>query len=312
MKSAIFGMTMTVCTLCCLPYAGADEATDREMIQKEVQAYVDAFNQRDAKTLASKWSSEAVYTNPLSGEQVVGREAIEQQFATIFANDPAVKLAVTSNSIDFLSPSVAIEKGTAIVSRSAPSGDDPADPKAEPLTETSEYRGVYVKQDGHWLLDRVTEEELISNDSPYEHLGQLEWLIGSWVDEDDQARIESTYRWTQNRRFIVQMFSVNVGGVVEMSGMQIIGWDQNAENIRSWVFDSEGGFGEGTWSEHGDAWHIQDAGTLPDGSVSTSTNILTYVDNNQFTWQSVNRVVGGQLLPNVSEVVVKRDVKRNQ
>ncbi|MFG0289393.1 MAG: YybH family protein [Rhodopirellula sp. JB044] len=312
MKSAIFGMTMAVSILCCQPYADADEATDREMIQKEIQAYVEAFNQRDAKTLASKWSSEAVYTNPLSGEQVVGREAIEQQFAAIFADDPTVKLAVASNSIDFLSPCVAIENGTAIVSRSGSASDDSAGKNAEPLSETSEYRAVYVKHDGHWLLDRVTEEELVSSDPSSEHLEQLEWLIGSWVDEDDQARIESTYRWTQNRRFIVQMFSANAGGVVEASGMQIIGWDQNAENIRSWVFDSEGGFGEGTWSQHGDAWHIQDAGTLPDGRVSTSTNILTYVDNNQFTWQSVNRVVGGQLLPNVSEVVVKRDVKRNQ
>ena len=39
---------------------------------------------------------------------------------------------------------------------------------------------------------------------------------------------------------------------------------------------------------------------------SSSVNIITYVDDNTFTWQSVNREAGGELLPNVDEVVVVR------
>lgn len=65
------------------------QAADEAAIRKAVESYVAAFNQADAKKLAGFWLTEAVYTNPLSGEQVVGREAIEKQFAGIFADAKA-------------------------------------------------------------------------------------------------------------------------------------------------------------------------------------------------------------------------------
>ena len=102
-------------------------------------------------------------------------------------------------------------------------------------------------------------------------------------------------------------FTLSVGDQVEMAGMQIVAWDPVAQQIRSWVFDSDGGFGEGTWSQKGNAWHVQLVGTLADGGTSSSVNIITHIDNNTFTWQSVNRVVDGELLPNVDEVVAVRN-----
>ena len=50
------------------------QAADEAAIRKAVESYVVAFNQGDAKALAAMWLPAAVYTNPLSGEQVVGRE----------------------------------------------------------------------------------------------------------------------------------------------------------------------------------------------------------------------------------------------
>jgi hypothetical protein len=35
-------------------------------------------------------------------------------------------------------------------------------------------------------------------------------------------------------------------------------------------------------------------------------NIITYVSNDQFTWQIVNGQIGDDLLPNVDEVLVVR------
>jgi hypothetical protein len=48
------------------------------------------------------------------------------------------------------------------------------------------------------------------------------------------------------------------------------------------------------------------AGTAPDGSAASSTNLLKLLDDNRFSWQSINRMAGGELLPNVDEVVVER------
>ena len=49
---------------------------DENAIRAAVASYVAAFNRGDAGALAALWSPEAVYTNPLSGQQVVGRAEI--------------------------------------------------------------------------------------------------------------------------------------------------------------------------------------------------------------------------------------------
>lgn len=274
--------------------AHADQVADEAAIRKAVATYVAAFNAGDAKALANLWSPEAVYTNPMSGEQVVGHDAIQEQFASIFEESKGAKLQATTNSVQFISPGVAVEFGTANVMR----------PDQEP--EESNYTAVYVKRDGKWLLDRVTEEDVPVVVSNYEHLKELEWMIGSWADRDARASVETTCQWTKNRNFMTRMFSITVGDRIETSGMQIIGWDPATKQIRSWVFDSDGGFGEGTWVKKKDAWHIQATGTAPDGSKSSSVNIITKLDDSSFTWQSINRNAGGELLPNVDEVVVVR------
>ena len=91
-----------------------------------------------------------------------------------------------------------------------------------------------------------------------------------------------------------------------MAGMQIIGWDPAAKQIRSWVFDSDGGFAEGRWTKKDNRWSITTTGTTPDGRKASSVNVINCVDENEFKWQSVSRMVNGELLPNIDEVIVVR------
>jgi uncharacterized protein (TIGR02246 family) len=272
----------------------ADQAADEMALREAVDAYVAAFNRGDAQAIAALWSPDAVYLNRVTREEVTGREAIEAQFTAIFAESTESKLAVTVNSVQFISPNVALEHGTAKITR----------PEEEP--EETEYSAVYVKHDGAWLLDRVTEEDIPIVVSNYEHLKDLEWMIGSWVDQDDEATVETTCQWTKNRNFITRMFSLSVRDQIEVSGLQIIGWDPVEQQIRSWVFDSDGGFGVGTWTKKGNDWHVQNSGVAVDGSKYSSLNIISYIDDDSFTWQSIERTAGGELLPNQDEVVVVR------
>jgi uncharacterized protein (TIGR02246 family) len=278
----------------------AGQAEDEAMIRQNAEAYVAAYNKRDAKALASMWSPEAVYINPSTGESAVGREEIEKVFADVLAGLGDAKLAVEVESIEFVSPNVAVERGIARIEK----------PNEEPV-ETY-YTAVNVKRDGKWLLDRISEEEPPSPPSPppshYERLKELEWMIGSWVDEDGGAAIQTDCEWTKNRNFITRSFAVVVGDEVDLAGMQIIGWDPAAEQIRSWVFDSDGGFAEGRWTRKENRWLIQQTGTLPDGRKSSAVNIITYLDDNTCTWQSINRSVDGELLPNIDEILLVRKV----
>ena len=92
-----------------------------------------------------------------------------------------------------------------------------------------------------------------------------------------------------------------------LSGMQIIGWDPAAKRIRSWTFDSNGTFSEGTWEQRGDRWFIRNRGTLPDGRAATMINVMKHEkDGNSFTWQTIERTAAGELLPNIDEIRIVR------
>jgi hypothetical protein len=105
---------------------------------------------------------------------------------------------------------------------------------------------------------------------------------------------------------MTRSFAMVIRDQVNMSGMQIIGWDPVAKQIRSWVFDSDGGFSEGKWVRKGDRWLVQQVGTLADGSKSSAINVIKQIDSNSFTWQSVDRSVNGEMLPQVDEVLITR------
>lgn len=273
------------------PNTAADEATIRDNAMK----YVEAYNRRDSATMASMWSPEAIYMDPRTGEGVVGRDAIKEQFDYALAGQEDAKLAITIDSIEFLSPNVAIEKGAAIVTY----GEHP--------TEESTYSAVHVKRDGEWLIDRISESEVLSPPpSNYEHLKSLEWMIGSWIDEDETASVQTDCEWTKNKNFMTRSFVVVTREGVELSGMQIVGWDAANEQIRSWVFDSAGGFGEGVWTDEGDIWTIHSTGTLIDGRKTSATNLLKKIDDDSYTWESVNRESNGELQPNVDPVMIVR------
>lgn len=262
-------------------------------IRASAPAYVRAFNAHDSKALADQWSPEAVYLNRSTGEEVVGREAIAEQFDALFQAQPELKLEVSVESIRLLSPNVAVEQGTSTF----------LSPQGEP--EEIDYTAVYVQRDGQWLLDRVTddEREVTSN---YEQLKALEWLVGNWVDQDELARIDFECTWAKNQNFLVRSFTVAVDDRIDMSGMQIIGWDAAANGVRSWTFDSDGGFAEGTWTRQGDQWFISNNGVLSDGRKITMTNVVKPVDENSFTWRTIERTVGSELLANIDEVTIVR------
>src|SRR5262245_20304161 len=271
----------------------SDQAADEAAIRKTVASYMEAFNRHDAKALADHWSPDAVYLNRSTGERVVGRTAIAEQFTALFKEQPALKLEVNVASVQFVSPNVAVEHGTARMLA----------PNAAP--EEFEYSAVDVKRDGRWLLDRVTDKSKETAPSHYEQLKLLEWMVGEWTDEAENAQVELDCNWTKNQNFLTRAFKISIDEN-SMSGMQIIGWDPAAKTIRAWTFDSNGTFAEATWEQRGGRWFIRNRGTLPDGRTATMINVMRQVDENSFTWQTIERTAGGELLPNIDEIQIVR------
>ena len=45
---------------------------------------------------------------------------------------------------------------------------------------------------------------------------------------------------------------------------------------------------------------------LAGGERGSAINVITYVNENTLRWRSINREIGGELLPNIPEVTVVR------
>jgi uncharacterized protein (TIGR02246 family) len=266
---------------------------DRAAIVETISSYIAAFNRGDAAAVAEHWTPTGVF-QMTDGEERAGREAITKAFTEYFNEVKEAKLVVETESIRFLAPSVALEEGKATVASSA--GED----------SLTSYRAVYVKQGDRWLMDMVKEVEEVVPVSHYEQLQPLEWIIGTWVDEDPEARIETVCNWTENRNFITRSFTVFIDGEVDLRGTQVIGWDPSQKTIRSWLFDARGTFGTATWKQDGDRWVIRASQVLGGGERASAINVLTRIDEDRFTWRSTAREVDGELLPDLGVFTVVR------
>jgi ketosteroid isomerase-like protein len=90
------------------PNVAEARAADEAAIRATGKVFMDAYQARDAKKLAALWSPEAVYTDPATGEETVGRDAIEKVFEDAFADKQDAKLSIDVGAIDFVSPNVSL------------------------------------------------------------------------------------------------------------------------------------------------------------------------------------------------------------
>jgi len=268
---------------------------DEAAIRKLIDSYVEAFNKGDPAAMAGHFSEQGSYIDPLTGERLVGREAIAKSFALIFADSAKPKLSVTVDSLRLLNDNTAVEEGTAVVE--AEDGE----------RETSNYLAIHVKKNGKWSLESVRETILPEPEPDLSSpLDELAWMIGHWIDKSDDTSVHTVCDWTLNKTFLTRTFTVAIKGEPVMSGTQVVAWDPANERIRSWVFDSDGSFGDGVWTKQENRWLIRATNTLADGKKATAVQIITKIDDDSFTWQSIARQVDGEILPNIDPITVVR------
>ena len=92
--------------------------------------------------------------------------------------------------------------------------------------------------------------------------------------------MDVTFRWVANRSFLERTYSVEQGGRITASGVQLIGQDAGHQEIQSWNFTSDAGFAVGNWIAQADGWAIVTRGKLPDGTTTGAVNYLTRLDEN--------------------------------
>jgi uncharacterized protein (TIGR02246 family) len=268
---------------------------DEAAIRATAADFVKAFNAGNPKAVANLWTSDGTVGND-EASLIKGRKAIEEEYAALFKQHPTARMQVAIKSIEFPTPTTAIEDGVAQLLTK-----DNAPPSA------SRYTAVHVLENGHWFMASVRESS-IPVASNFDQLQGLGWLAGNWELKADGTEVASRIRWIANKSFLQRDFSVHSDALLVSSGTQIVGWDPRSRQVVSWTFDSSGGYGTGTWTPAANGWQIESAGVTADGVPTSSKDHLIRVpgDDNVFGWRSVDRKLGETKLPDTREVVLDR------
>lgn len=259
------------------------------------QKFLDAYAANDAVAIGALFTTDAEIQDEF-GNLTAGRDAITEMYRGVFEQTPDAQISeIRIDRVRLLTENVAVEEGefTSI-----------ATSDAAPVT--SRYFAIHVKEpDGNWRISLVRD---FPNPSPERnvHLQPLEWLLGEWISEDDGATVYSNCRWSDDGNYLLRDFSVRIDGEQSMSGEQRIGWDADDRQIRSWMFDSQGGFVESVWQPEGDQWVVESAGDTSDGDRATGTTIYTVHDSEMVTWQHRDVVIGEETYEDGDPVVLTR------
>ena len=227
-----------------------------------------------------------------TGSSVQTRSGMNTQH--FFESTPRSKLELTTESLRFLGADTAKEEGQI---RLQPGDGGPS--------SVRRYVVFYVKRDGKWRYSCVREDHDITL-SPRERLEPLQWLVGDWLDESDDAVVQVHSDWSKDGNFLLRDFTMHVQGKPAMTVTERIGWDPLSRQIKSWVFDSAGGYGEGLWTQDATRWIIKSTGVLPDGRVAAATHTIARMNDYTYRWASLERTVGGRVVPETESYVMVR------
>jgi uncharacterized protein (TIGR02246 family) len=272
---------------------GPDREADKQAIDRLIKATVQAFNNRDAAAVAANWTSEGEYVRN-NGEVVRGRADIQKGYADFFKTlKGKPTLEAQPDSLRFTSADSAVSQVTLRLK------NDQGE-----LVGSSWRNATLVREGGQWKVAVVQEWD--RDNSFDDSLKDLDWLIGTWRMAGNDREVTTTYEWDENKVFIRGKYAVKEGAKVIESGTQLFGKDNADGGIRSWVFQSDGGFGGGLWTRDGKNWAVDFYGVAPDGKRLTATVMYVRVDANTFTWQSVSQAVDDQPIADTKPIRVTK------
>ena len=118
--------------------------------------------------------------------------------------------------------------------------------------------------------------------------------------------VQISCRWSEDKNYLLVDFNAQVQGKPALKSTQRIGWDPLNEKIKSWVFDSDGGHGEGIWSQIDNRWVIKSTAVLPDGQTGSATIVLEPRDKDSYLMKGFDRIRGKTAEPDFEVTIVRR------
>jgi uncharacterized protein (TIGR02246 family) len=291
-----FALAFGGLVLCSAAVAQEDKVTAE--VRASTEQLVKAFNEGKAADLAVLFSPQGELIDE-EGTHYVGRKELTELLTKFFEKFPGAKLAVEIESIRSLGPNLAIEEGTRFIE--AATKDSPTPGRA-----TLRYTAVRSKENGAWLIASLREFTADPVPTPNEHLQSLAWVVGDWVNEGTDGAVRISFKWSEDKNFLLGEYQVTLAGQPAMKSHQRIGWDPLTGKVRSWLFDADGGFSEGAWTAVEDGWVIKSESVNPDATTGSATLTVTPTDKDHFTLKGTERIVGDLREPDFEFQIARR------
>ena len=263
-------------------------------VKKAEIATIEAFNKGDAEGLAKLFAEKGELVDE-NGNVFAGREQITSLFKVFFEKFPQAKLEMEVTGVRTVGDSLAIEEGVRLIT--VPETDVAAQVR---------YTAVRDKVGDSWPIASYSEFADDPPPTPAEMLSAVSFLVGDWIDESPEGKTTISYRWEDDGNFLLGDYTLAVGGMPESRSHQRIGWDPLEGVLRSWTFDSDGGFSTGEWVPTEAGWVIKSDATMPDGTTGSATVTVTPTDADHFVVRSSDRIIGGMDEPEFELTVARR------
>ncbi len=276
----------------------ADANADEQAIRQQSQRMVEAYNGGQAKAVAAAFLPEGEAVDD-EGNVYQGQEQLEQVFTKFFEAFPGAKMTLSLDSVRVLGPGLAVEDGTRKVVTQDGTG------KA-----ATRYTLLHVKRDGQWRIASAREFKADEEPTPHELLLPLAWLVGDWVDENAESVVMMSCRWSEDKNFLLMEYTAKIQGRSAMKTSQRIGWDPLHQRVRSWAFDSDGGYGDAHWTAIDTGWVLKSSAVLPDGQTGSATLFIEPVDKDKFVMRGFDRIAGDQTNDDYEVTIVRRPPAR--
>ena len=265
-----------------------------EAVKKAEIATIEAFNKGDADALAKLFEEKGELVDE-NGNVFAGREQISGLFKAFFERFPKAQLQMEVTGVRTVGDSLAIEEGVRLIT--LPDSDVAAQVR---------YAAVRDKVGDSWPIASYSEFADDPPPTPAEMLSAVSFLVGDWIDESPEGKTTINYRWEDDGNFLLGDYTLAVAGMPESRSHQRIGWDPLEGVIRSWTFDSDGGYSTGEWVPTEAGWVIKSDATMPDGTTGSATVTVTPTDADHFIVRSSDRIIGGVDEPEFELTVARR------
>jgi uncharacterized protein (TIGR02246 family) len=246
------------------------------------------------------WDTDADYIDE-SGKMTKGKDAIRELYSKVLPTIKGSTVGGKIQSVKLLRPEIALADGT--LEFTAPDG----------TKDSNRYAVVWTKSGEQWLITSARDLPAEVVDLPslaYAQLKSLEWLVGEWQDDTPGKDIQLHVSWAKNKAFLLLEYRIKQEGAETLDVLVRVGWDSVNKRVRSWLFDSQGGFGEGYWQKEGNKWLVGTSGVLPDGGIGGATNSYEFVNPTTFIWRATDREIDGQPLADSEVKFVRQPAKK--